>query len=153
MKQRDRDYGQEANRYLRLEIGITRNYLEGERRMMAFLKGYGLTMAQFGVLEALYHLGEMKVGDLIEKTLNTNGNMTVVLKNLERDGMVTRKCDEGDRRASIIAVTPEGAALVEKIFPAHLENLEKRYAPLSGGEMDQLAHLLKKLGGRAKADS
>ncbi|MBN2625577.1 MAG: MarR family transcriptional regulator [Spirochaetales bacterium] len=151
MKQRNRDYGQDDNRHLRMEIGITRNFLEGERGMQTFLKSYGLTLPQFGVLEALYHLGEMRVCDIIEKTLSTNGNMTVVLKNLERDGMILRKPDEADRRASIIGITSVGAGLVEEIFPVHLQNLREKYSSLDGQEKDQLIHLLKKLSGRAKA--
>ena len=45
---------------------------------------FDLTPAQFGVLDVLYAKGRMKVGDLIESTLATSGNMTVVIKNMEK---------------------------------------------------------------------
>src|SRR6266540_5957296 len=57
-----------------------------------------LTYSQFAVLEALYHLGHMKQGEIGSKVLKSGSNMTTVIDNLERDGMVRRERDAEDRR-------------------------------------------------------
>jgi len=41
-------------------------------------------------MEALYHLGDLKICEIIEKTLSTSGNMTVVIRNLEKESYITR---------------------------------------------------------------
>ena len=62
-------------------------------------KEHGLTPTQFSVLETLYSKGELRIQDLIEKMLATSGNMTVVIRNMVRDGWISRTCDPKDRRS------------------------------------------------------
>ena len=57
-----------------------------------------LTYSQFAVLEALYHLGPMTAGEVSQKVLKSGSNMTLVIDNLERDGLVRRERDAQDRR-------------------------------------------------------
>ena len=52
-----------------------------------------LTYSQFAVLEALYHLGHMSQGEISMKVLKSGSNMTTVIDNLERDGLVRRERD------------------------------------------------------------
>src|SRR5687767_7844207 len=60
--------------------------------------GEGLTETQFGVLEALYHLGPMCQRDVGRKVLKSCGNVTFVLDNLARAGLVRRQPSVEDRR-------------------------------------------------------
>lgn len=60
---------------------------------MRTIKQVGLTAAQFGVLEILYHKGNLRIGEILEGTLSTGGNMTVVIENLEKTGFVVRYPD------------------------------------------------------------
>lgn len=106
---------------------------------------HNLTVSQFGVLEALYHLGPMKIGDIIERVLSTSGNMTVVIKNLETDGWIRRISDPEDRRTSLIQLTERGEGLIERIFPEHLKDLDSKLDNLSAMEKGQLVQLFKKL--------
>jgi MarR family 2-MHQ and catechol resistance regulon transcriptional repressor len=50
-----------------------------------------LTISQLGVLEALLHLGPLCQRDLGRKLLRSNGNITVVVSNLARRGLITRQ--------------------------------------------------------------
>src|SRR5215469_6356257 len=68
------------------------------RRLSAQLGPFGLTMGQFGVLEALYHLGPMCQKALGEKLLRSGGNVTLVVENLARQGWVRRERQSDDRR-------------------------------------------------------
>ncbi|MBB6215507.1 DNA-binding MarR family transcriptional regulator [Anaerosolibacter carboniphilus] len=106
-----------------------------------------MTVAQFGVLEILYHKGDLRICDIIERTLSTGGNMTVVIDNLEKEGLVGRYSDPNDRRASLISITEKGKKLVEEIFPKHVENISEIFDVLSSEEKQSLIKLLKKVSG------
>ncbi|HGA1257516.1 TPA: MarR family winged helix-turn-helix transcriptional regulator, partial [Streptococcus suis] len=105
---------------------------------------YGLTVCQFGVMEALYNKGNLRIQDLIDKLLSTSGNMTVVIKNMIRDGYIYKTIDTNDRRASLIALTPLGRETIEKILPEHYDHVGEIFSVLSSEEQDQLAEILKK---------
>lgn len=81
------------------------------------VKNYDLTTSQYGVLECLYFKGDLCINDLIERLISTSGTMTVIIKNLEKSGLVARKCNKKDRRSSVITLTSKGKKLVKKILP------------------------------------
>lgn len=111
---------------------------------MQTIKKYHLTACQFGVLEALYNKGQLRINDLIEKLLSTSGNMTVVIKNMIRDGYITKQPDESDRRASLIALTPLGQDIIESILPEHYAHIGQLFSVLSSEEQELLVDILKK---------
>ena len=116
------------------------------RRLHAYLADYGLTLSQFGVLEALYHLGPMCQKQLAVKVLKTDGNITMVLNNLARRALIAREQDIGDRRRVTVRLTQAGRKLVDAVFPVHAARTEKMFACLSPEELEGLGSLLKKLG-------
>ena len=105
-----------------------------------------LSTSQFGILEALYHLGPMSQKDMAGKILKSPGNITLVVDNLEKNELVVRNRNENDRRSYIISLTRRGEELIRHIFPGHAENIQKRMSRLSLDEQKQLSRLLKKLG-------
>jgi MarR family 2-MHQ and catechol resistance regulon transcriptional repressor len=110
------------------------------------LGGTILTLTQFAVLEALYHLGPMSLSDIAGKILTTGGNLTMVLGNLERIGLAHRqKCAE-DRRVLIVVLTAKGKALIRKLFPEHAAAITDFMGALSPAEQEQLGVLCRKLG-------
>ena len=110
----------------------------------------GLTESQFGVLEALYHLGPMCQRELGSKTLKSGGNITLVVDNLERRGLVRRRRSPEDRRFITVSLTAEGKRLMADLFPRHAARVADEIGALTAGEQKELDRLLKKLGlGRA----
>ena len=105
-----------------------------------------LTMSQFGVLEALYHLGPMYQRDLAEKILKTTGNIPTVIDNLEKRGLVERQREMKDRRYFKVVLTSSGRRLTKKIFPDHAEQITKCMSRLTMPEQRELGKLCKKLG-------
>jgi len=95
----------------------------------------------------LYHKGALRVQEIIEKTLSTGGNMTVVIENLVKDDLVMRYKDPEDKRASLISITDKGKAIIEDIFPRHVENINEIFSTLTVEEKKSLVSLLKKLSG------
>lgn len=105
-----------------------------------------LTYSQFAVLEALYHLGAMTQGEISVKVLKSGSNMTTVIDNLERDGLVRRERDEKDRRVIHVHLTEAGRGKIEAVLPGHVAALVEEFSVLSAQEQKQLGELCKKLG-------
>lgn len=105
-----------------------------------------LTISQFGVLEALYHLGPMCQNDLAGKILKSSGNMTMVIDNLEKRSLVTRQRNPDDRRMVTVSLTKNGVDLIERILPEHVAAITDEMKILSPEEQIQLGELCRKLG-------
>lgn len=111
------------------------------------IHAHGLTPSQFGVLEVLYSDGALTVKDLLQCVLSTSGNMTVVLRNLERDGLVLRMENPHDGRSYLFNLTEQGSALMERVMPEHEQNVEEIFSGLTAQQIEQLTNLLSKLKG------
>lgn len=105
-----------------------------------------LTHTQFGVLEALYHLGPLCQGELSKKLLKSTGNMTLVLDNLEKRNLVQRRRESEDRRIVTISLTPAGELLIRQIFPAVARAIAREVNVLALEEQEALQRLCYKLG-------
>ncbi len=140
-----KSYGKEADLNLKLVIGLSRTTQLIHRHSGERFKEAGLSLAQFAVLEALYHKGEMSIREITRIILSTPGNMTVVIRNLERQGLITTRTSPEDRRATLAAITPLGREKIQDLFPGHLRDLEEAFRPLTSQEKEELLGLLKKL--------
>ena len=114
------------------------------KKELETVKKSGLTPAQFGVLEALYNKGDLRICELIEKILTTSGNITVVIKNLEKDELVKRNPDPQDKRSCIISLTEKGKQVIGSILPDHIENIRNIFDTLTDEEKMTLKTILKK---------
>ena len=113
---------------------------------MCSLTTAGLTISQFGALEALFHVGPLCLTELARKIVKTGGNLTLVVNNLASQGLVVRKQDSHDRRYVTVHLSKRGERLLRRVLPAHFQELEDRMSVLSRREQAQLARLCKKLG-------
>lgn len=110
----------------------------------AVIKAHGLTPMQFGVLDVLYSKGPLTIGALIETMLSTSGNMTVVVRNMERDGYVCRCVNPEDARSYLIGLTDRGRRKLEEIILEHAAHMAEIFSVLTGQEQRELIHLLRK---------
>ena len=111
-----------------------------------------LTYSQFAVLEALYHLGSLTQGEVGSKILKSTSNITTVIDNLERAGLVRRERDAKDRRVIHIHLTEAGSRKIEALFPGHVAALVEEFSILSASEQQTLGELCKKLGKGRKSE-
>ena len=107
-------------------------------------KKHQLTPTQFSVLETLYSKGDLRIQDLIDSLLATSGNMTVVIRNMVRDGWITRETDPEDRRAYLVSITDAGRKKIEEALPDHIKNIQRLMQVFNSGEQAELTELLKK---------
>ncbi len=127
-------------------VKLARAYAVLNRESVRDIRRHGLTLPQFGAMECLYHLGPMPIGDLSRKMLVSGGNMTCVIDNLEKEGLVLRIQSDEDRRSVIVELTETGRRLIARIFPEHAEVIEQSASVLTQQEQTELSRLLKKLG-------
>ena len=108
------------------------------------LANYNLSISQFGILEALLHLGPMCQKDLALKILKSTGNITLVIDNLEKRKLVKRLRNKDDRRYFSIHLTTDGKKFIEKMFPAHAARIVTKMAILNEQEQIELGELCRK---------
>ncbi|MCU0620542.1 MAG: MarR family transcriptional regulator [Gemmatimonadales bacterium] len=111
------------------------------------LAAHRLTESQFGVLDALYHRGAMPQCDLARKILRTTGNVTLVVDNLERRGLVHRVRRSDDRRYVEVRLTDAGRTLLEAVLPGHAAHVAEQFRVLSAEEQRTLVGLCRRLAG------
>jgi len=140
-------YGELTDLNLKTLIALSRCTHSVHKREYKAIKEAGLTVSQFAVLEVLYHKGDLRVSEIIDKILSTGGNMTVVIDNLVKENLVERCIHSKDRRVNLISITKEGRKLIDEIFPNHLENINEIFNILTSEEKKNLIRLLKKLSG------
>jgi MarR family transcriptional regulator, 2-MHQ and catechol-resistance regulon repressor len=116
------------------------------RLLPALQKDFGLTESQFAIIEAVYHLGPLPQGELCRKILRSGSNVTTVVDNLERDGLVRRERDASDRRIQIVHLTERGREVLDRALPVHVGRVRALMDVLEPDELRALGHLCRKLG-------
>ncbi|HLK15077.1 MAG TPA: MarR family transcriptional regulator [Fimbriimonadaceae bacterium] len=109
------------------------------------LAAEGLTASQFSTLKVLKHRGSLPQKEIASYLLKTGGNVTVVVDNLERAGLVRRDRDTKDRRLVLVTISESGAELFDRIYPAHLDRIKGVMRPLDATQLEELMALLKQL--------
>ena len=105
---------------------------------------HNLTLGQFAVMEALYSKGRLSTGEVMEKILSTSGNIPVIVKNLEKDGFITRKQDEADKRRFILDLTDKGKYLMDEIVPENLKFMDELISLWDDDDKEELIILMNK---------
>jgi MarR family 2-MHQ and catechol resistance regulon transcriptional repressor len=116
------------------------------RRLGPQIEAAGLTMSQFGALEALHHLGPLCQRELGQKLLKSSGNITMVVDNLEKRGLVRRERGREDRRFVTVHLTEDGRRRIRDFFPRHAQAIVEEMSALTPAEQAELGRLCRKLG-------
>jgi MarR family 2-MHQ and catechol resistance regulon transcriptional repressor len=139
-------YGKKADIALSMWVKLARSASTFGRLTDEHIRTFGLTTPQFGVLEVLGHLGPLTLGELSKKLLVSGGNITCVIDNLEKEGLVERLPSKLDRRAIVAQLTDKGEKLFAETFQKHAEYVATLAAVLTEEEQETVSILLKKLG-------
>jgi MarR family transcriptional regulator, 2-MHQ and catechol-resistance regulon repressor len=115
-------------------------------RLAPQVEAAGLTSSQLGALEALFHLGPMCQRDLGRKLLKSGGNITLVVDNLEKQGLARRERERQDRRFVTVHLTESGRQLIAAFFPRHAAAVAEQMSVLTLSEQEELGRLCRKLG-------
>ena len=131
---------------LKLWVVLARAFDAVERHSRASIARFGLGTTEFGVLEVLYHKGELPVCEVRRSILVESSSTTYVVDKLVKRGLVRRRHSGTDRRVVILALTPAGRRLIETIFPPHAAAMRQAVAALPRRDQARAVRLLRALG-------
>lgn len=109
---------------------------------------FALQPGEFDVLATLRRSGAphaLTPTDLYEAAMISSGSMTNRIDRLEKAGLVERRPNPADKRGTLVALTGEGLATIDRAVGAHVENQHAILSGLSAGEQAQLSALLARL--------
>jgi len=135
---------------LQLVIALARSYQAIDQGVRPQLAEQGLSTTEFAVIEVLYHKGALPLGEIRDRILVTGASTTYVVNKLEERGLMRRRTSAEDQRIVFGELTPKGRALMDQVFPAHVESLRKLMSTLSLPEKREAARLLRRLSGHAR---
>lgn len=138
---------------LKLWVVLARAYAAVAKHAEEDVARHGLTVAEFGILEVLYHKGPLLLGEIQRKVLVSSGGITYLVDRLTSKGLVERQECPNDRRARYAVLTPAGEALIRDIFPQHARRIKRALSGLSTAEQAKAVELLRALGVAAAAGS
>jgi MarR family transcriptional regulator, 2-MHQ and catechol-resistance regulon repressor len=130
-------------------IKLIRAFESTSSRLYMKLAKEGLTESQFFTLDVLYHLGSMNQKELGKKIFRSEGNITMVINNLEKQKLIKKKQSEDDKRVYIIKLNNEGKELYEKVFPKFLKIITSEFEGIKEKEHKEFQKVCKKIGLKA----
>lgn len=134
-------YG-ESDKNLRLWIEFSRLNQVIVREIFQDFAQFDLSPSQFAVIEALYHKGDLCVGEVKRLILLTPGNLTVVIRNLEKLELI-QVCQGEDKRQKILSLTKKGKEILEQVFPLHVKRLNRLLNTYTDEQKDLLIETLR----------
>ena len=113
----------------------------------SYLSQYNLTPAKFNVLAVIKHQGDPSGISQIEiskRLIVTPSNMTRLIDKLEKERLIARKAQQGDRRVNIIQITDKGSKLLDSAWPAYMEHMKKLLSGFNRDDQKMLFNSIKK---------
>jgi DNA-binding MarR family transcriptional regulator len=145
--ERPADHEAELRLWLRLLTCTT--LIEGEIRSR--LRGaFDMTLPRFDVMAQLDKApGGMTLGELSQRMMVSNGNVTGLAERLVTQGLLERRASPNDRRAQLVSLTGEGRRAFRAMARTHENWIAEIFAELSPNDIEALMRLL----ARAKASA
>lgn len=115
--------------------------------IVAVYADFGLSEPEFDLLASLRRAGapyELPAGELSDYTMVTTGGLSKRVDRLEARGLVKRIEPEDDRRRRMIRLTPEGVALIDAAFTAHIANEHRLIQRLGSSDAAALEPILRR---------
>jgi DNA-binding MarR family transcriptional regulator len=137
-------------------LNLLRAGHEAYGRSEAFLTDHGMTPGRFTILMLLYNKQDGTMiprtpAELADKAAVTRATITGLVDTLERDGLVKREHDEGDRRMMQVRMTPKGLASLRDLLPGYFRQVAEQMASLNETERKTLVRLLNKMAAHPPA--
>lgn len=115
------------------------------RRFAAILEPWGITPHEARALRVVGHHEPTRLGVVAQHLRIAPRSVTDVADALEARGLVAREPDPSDRRATRVALTPEGRRILDELDAARRADSEDYFAVLSDRDRRALARILDRL--------
>ena len=111
-------------------------------------KKYQMSEGKLRVMIILHKLTEeeqMTPSELAQKASVSRATISVMLKRMERDGLICLSADRNDGRGKRICLSPAGRAQMDDMLPAHYSRISHLMRRLTTEEQEMLTSLLCKV--------
>jgi len=112
---------------------------------------HGLAPSEWRVLATLAGGESTSIGRLAQIVVMKQPTVTRLLDRMEATGHVQRAPHDGDRRITLVTITPRGQALTEKLVPLAREHEARVLAPVGKRHAGELKDTLRRLIGLQQA--
>ncbi|ARP87991.1 MarR family winged helix-turn-helix transcriptional regulator [Bordetella genomosp. 9] len=107
---------------------------------------FDTTLPRFDLMAQLQRAPKgMKMGELSRHMMVTNGNITGITDQLEKEGLVVRTKLASDRRSSLIRLTPQGRKVFARMARAHETWVKELFSGLPENSRNALFQTLGEL--------
>lgn len=111
----------------------------------AVVRAQGLAIAEWRVLASLADGRAVTTGQLAQLVLGKQPTVTRQLDRMQANGYVERRDDDGDRRITLVRITPVGREVVNRLIPFAREHENRVLAPFGLKTAEELKDLLRSL--------
>lgn len=106
----------------------------------------GLELPHYEVLAAVFRYPGMTQQELADKLLVGRSNLSMLLPEMERRGLVERRADEADRRLRRLFLTPEGEAQAREGLAVQVRLIEHMMGSLSAADCEAIGEMMRRVG-------
>jgi DNA-binding MarR family transcriptional regulator len=126
-------------------IAVVRAEKAVVRELGRVLQPFDLKIAQLDMLMNLYRHPGMSQHDLARRLLVGRSNITMLLPQLEKQGLLRREGDAKDKRVMRLFLTAEGEALLMKALKAYTGLIDRVMAQSTAAECDQMGSVMNRI--------
>ena len=105
----------------------------------------GFTVTEWRVLASLAGGRAMSTGELARISVTPQPSVTRVVNRFEQRGDVVRIDDKGDRRVTLVRITPAGSRLVAELIALAREHETRVLEPFGAKRSAELKHALRQI--------
>jgi DNA-binding MarR family transcriptional regulator len=116
------------------------------RALSERLARVGLDLPHYEILAAVFRAPGLTQQELADKLLTGRSNLSMLLPELERRGLVDRRIDPHDKRVRRLTLTPEGEAQAREGLAIQLAMIEEMTGVLTEAECETLGTLARTVG-------
>ncbi len=133
--------------YLPYRLSVVSNKASG-LIARAYQARFGLTIQEWRIIAVLGAGQALTAQGLCEATAMDKVTVSRAVRRLDTRGLVTRRPNLSDKRASDVTLTAEGESIYAEVAPLALQYEQAMVDELTRAERDQLMTLLAKLEAR-----
>jgi DNA-binding MarR family transcriptional regulator len=126
-------------------VALVRAHNAVERALSKALRPLELKPAHLDILLNVFRFSGLSQQELARKLLVGRSNVTMLLPQLERRGLITRTADKSDKRVWRLDLTEPGLALTRQAIDIHVALIEKVMGASSEAECDVVGETMRKV--------
>jgi DNA-binding MarR family transcriptional regulator len=109
------------------------------------VRAHGISVPEWRVLASLAGGEAISIGQLAEVAVTKQPTLTRQLDRMAAKGQVERLANDGDRRVTLVRITPAGARMVAKLIDLAREHERRVLEPFGLKRADALKNTLRRI--------